>query len=170
MPQMFSICFSCCIPQQFDLFKMGTSLESVNALKSRALEVTNGITSLARPGLPSWENAYRSAIVAITASNTIASWKHSICNAVKLKANRKDDSAQTAFAGPETDARIQQQKDRLTGLRFRGEEECSHASYDITLTMLEKDCLIYPGPEQFPTRRSELMQEEAKQGQQGDIN
>ena len=24
--------------------------------------------------------------------------------------------------------------------------------------MLEKDCLIYPGPEKFPTRRSELMQ------------
>ena len=157
---------------------MGTSLESVNALKSRAFEVslsaaeanalgTNGITSLARLGLPSWAIAFRSAIAAITASNTIESWKHSICNEVKLKANRNDDSAQTAFAGPETDARIQQQKDRLTGLRFRGEEERSHASYDITFTMLEKDCLIYPGPEQFPTRRSELMQEEAKQG---DIN
>ena len=77
---------------------------------------------------------------------------------MKLKASRKDDAAHTTFAGPERDTRVQQQKDRLTGLRFRGEEECSHSSYDITLTMLEKDCLTYLGPEKFPTRLNELMQ------------
>ena len=33
-----------------------------------------------------------------------------------------------------------------------------HSSYDITLTMLEKDCLLYLGPEKFPTRRKELLQ------------
>ena len=76
---------------------------------------------------------------------------------MKVKANRKDDAA-TTFAGPERDARVQQQKDRLSGLRFRGEEECSHSSYDIALTMLEKDCLNYLGPEKFPTRRNELLQ------------
>ena len=47
---------------------------------------------------------------------------------------------------------------RLTGLRFKGEEECSHSSYDITLNMLEKNCLLYLGPEKFPTRRRELVQ------------
>ena len=79
------------------------------------------------------------------------------CNEVKVKANRKEDAA-TTFAGAERDARIEQQKLRLTGLRFRGEEECSHSSYDITLTMLEKNCLLYLGPEKFPTRRHELLQ------------
>ena len=51
-----------------------------------------------------------------------------------------------------------QQRNRLTGLRFKGEEECSHASYDLALAVLEKDCLTYLGPEKFPTRRNELMQ------------
>ena len=47
-----------------------------------------------------------------------------VCNELKLEVNTKDDSAHAAIAGPERDARVQQQKDRLTGLRFRGEEEC----------------------------------------------
>ncbi len=34
----------------------------------------------------------------------------------------------------------------------------SHSFYDITLTMLEKDCPLYLGPEKFPTRRNELLQ------------
>ena len=80
-----------------------------------------------------------------------------VCNEVKVKANRKDDAAAT-FAGAERDARIEQQKARLTGLRFKGEEECCHSSYDITLNMLEKKCLLYLGPEKFPTRRHELLQ------------
>ena len=63
-----------------------------------------------------------------------------------------------SFAAPERDARIVQQRNRLTGLRFKGEEECSHASYDLVLAVLEKDCLTYLGPEKFPTRRNELMQ------------
>lgn len=41
---------------------------------------------------------------------------------------------------------------------MKGEEECSHSSYDIVLSMLEKDTLVYLGPEKFPTRRQELMQ------------
>jgi len=39
-----------------------------------------------------------------------------VCNEVKLKTHRKEDSAQTTFAGPERDARVQQRKYRLTGL------------------------------------------------------
>ena len=76
---------------------------------------------------------------------------------MKIKANRKDD-ASTTFAGAERDARIEQQKLRLTGLRFRGEEECCHSSYDITLNMLEKNCLLYLGPEKFPTRPHDPLQ------------
>ena len=78
-----------------------------------------------------------------------------MCNEVKIKANKKED-APTNFAPSEREARIQQQKDRLSGLRFRGEAECAHCSYDIALTMLEKDTLVYLGPEKFPTRRNEL--------------
>ena len=37
-----------------------------------------------------------------------------------------------------------------------GREECAHCSDDIALTMLEKDTLVYLGPEKFPTRRNEL--------------
>ena len=80
-----------------------------------------------------------------------------MCNEVKVKANRKDD-ASVSLAGAERDARIEQQKGRLSGLRFKGEEECCHSSYDVVLNMLEKDCLLYLGPEKFPTRRHELVQ------------
>ena len=81
-----------------------------------------------------------------------------ICSEVKNKAGKREDSSHVSFAAPERDARIVQQRNRLTGLRFKGEEECSHASYDLVLAALEKDGLIYLGPEKFPTRRNELMQ------------
>ena len=81
-----------------------------------------------------------------------------ICSEVKSKAGKREDSSQVSFAAPERDARIVQQRNRLTGLRFKGEEECSHASYDLVLAVLEKDCLTYLGPEKFPTRRNEPMQ------------
>ena len=130
-----------------------TSLESVNARKSRALEValspakakaleTNGITSLARlafaachPGQMPIEAQLQPPLhpIPLNPGNT-ASLKRLIfeltlvCNEVKVKANRKDD-ASTTFAGAERDARVEQQKLRLTGLRLRGGEECSHSSY-----------------------------------------
>ncbi len=81
-----------------------------------------------------------------------------ICSEVKNKAGKREDSSHVSFATPERDARIVQQRNRLTGLRFKGEEECSHVSYDLVLAVLEKDCLTYLGPEKFPTRRNELMQ------------
>ena len=131
-------------------FKMGTSLESVNALKSRALEValsaaeanaleTNGITSLARLAFAAWHPGQTPTEaqlqpllqpIPLNPGNTASLLKRLIfepqrlvCNEVKLKANRKDDAAHTTFAGPERDARVQQQKDRLTGLRFSGEKK-----------------------------------------------
>ena len=80
-----------------------------------------------------------------------------ICSEVKSKAGKREDSSQVSFAAPERDARIVQQRNRLTGLRFKGEEECSHASYDLVLAVLEKDCLTYLGPEKFPTRLLDAM-------------
>ena len=113
---------------------------------------TNGITSLARlafaachPGQTPTEAQLQPLLHPIPLNpGNIAFLKRLIfesqtlvCNEVKVKANRKDD-ASTTFAGAERDARIEQQKLRFTGLRFRGEEECCHSSYDITLNMLAK--------------------------------
>ena len=155
----------------------------MNALKGRALEVAltpaeasalenNGITSLARlafaachPGQTPTEALLQPLLhpIPLNPGNT-ASLKRLIfesqtlaCNEVEVKANRKDD-ASVSLAGAERDARIEQQKERLSGLRFKGEEECYHSSYDVVLNMLEKDCLLYLGPEKFPTRRHELLQ------------
>jgi hypothetical protein len=46
---------------------------------------------------------------------------------------------------------------RLEGLRLKGEEECSHQSYDLVLNVVEKDALVYLSPKKFATRRSELL-------------
>ena len=164
-------------------FKMGTSLESVNALKSRALEValsaaeanaleTNGITSLARLAFAAWHPGQTPAeaqlqpllqSIPLNPGNTASLLKRLIfesqrlvCNEVKYKANRKDDAAHTTFAERCQSSTAEGQAYWVAF--FRGEEECSHSSYDITLTMLEKDCLIYLGPEKFPTRRDKLVQ------------
>ena len=163
---------------------MSTSLESTNALKSRASEVAltteeanaltnNGVSSLARlafaacaPGQTPTDDQLTALLrpVPLNPGNA-ASLKRLIfeaqtliCSEVKSKAGKRGDSSQLSFAAPERDARIVQQRNRLTGLRFKGEEECSHASYDLVLAVLEKDCLTYLGPEKFPTRRNELMQ------------
>ena len=163
---------------------MSASLESTNALRSRAAEVSltvdevnaltnNGVSSLARlafpacaPGQTPTDDQLAALLrpVPVNPGNA-ASLKRLIfesqtliCSEVKNKAGKREDSSHVSFAAPERDARIVQQRNRLTGLRFKGEEECSHASYDLVLAALEKDCLIYLGPEKFPTRRNELMQ------------
>ena len=163
---------------------MSTSLESTNARKSRASEVAltieeanaltnNGVSSLTRlafaacaPGQTPTDEQLAALLrpVPLNPGNA-ASLKRLIfeaqtliCSEVKSKAGKREDSSQVSFAAPERDARIVQQRNRLTGLRFKGEEECSHASYDLVLSVLEKDCLTYLGPEKFPTRRNELMQ------------
>ncbi len=173
--------FSC---SHFLFSIMSTSLESTNALRSRATEVAltnaeasaliaNGVSSLARlafaacaPGQTPTDEQLAALIgpVPLNAGNA-ASLKRLIfeaqtliCSEVKNKAGKREDSSHVTFAGPERGARILQQRVRLTGLRFRGEEECSYASYDLVLSVLEKDCLTYLGPEKFPTRRSELLQ------------
>lgn len=74
------------------------------------------------------------------------------------KVHRTEEQVKAKMAPAERDNRIKDQRTKLEGLRLRGEEECSHSSYDLVLNMLEKDCLIYLGPEKFATRRQELMQ------------
>ena len=174
----------CFFPQPFVSSNMSTSLESTNALKSRASEVAltpeeadaltnNGVSSLARlafaacaPGQTPTDDQLAALLrpVPLNPGNA-ASLKRFIfeaqtliCSEVKSKAGKREDSSQVSFAAPERDARIVHQRNRLTGLRFKGEEECSHASYDLVLAVLEKDCLTYLGPEKFPYRRNELMQ------------
>ena len=148
---------------------MSTSLESTNALRSRAAEVSltaeevnaltnNGVSSLARlafaacaPGQTPTDDQLTALLrpVPLNPGNA-ASLKRLIfeaqtliCSEVKNKAGKREDSSHVSFAAPERDARIVQQRNRLTGLRFKGEEECSHASYDLVLAVLEKDCLTY---------------------------
>jgi len=65
------------------------------------------------------------------------------------------------MAPAERENRIKDQKTRLEGIRFKGEEECSFQSYDTVLGMLEKDILTYLGPEKFATRRQELLQKKS---------
>ena len=77
------------------------------------------------------------------------------------KVHKADESVKTKLAPAERDNRIKDQKARLEGLRFRGEEECSHQSYDLVLHMLEKATLLYLPPDKFPTRRHELLQKKA---------
>ena len=151
---------------------MSTSLESTNALRSRATEVAltideanalinNGVSSLARLAFaacaPGQTPTDEQLAALIGPRRLIFEAQTLICSEVKNKAGKREDSSHVTFAGPERDARILQQRTRLTGLRFRGEEECSHTSYDLVLSVLEKDCLTYLGPEKFPTRRNELL-------------
>ena len=148
---------------------MSTSLESTNALRSRAAEVSltvdevnaltnNGVSSLARLafaacalGQTPTDDQLAALLrpVPVNPGNA-ASLKRFIFESQTLicsevKAGKREDSSHVSFATPERDARIVQQRNRLTGLRFKGEEECSHASYDLVLAALEKDCLIYLG-------------------------
>jgi len=164
---------------------MGTLLESKEALKSRGLEVNltaeeidalidNRVDSLARlafaccpPGEAPTNDQIDALFAGRTAPNqgTYSSIKRLIFEAQTLlsaelqnKVHKTEEQVKSKMAPAERDNRIKEQRTRLEGLRLKGEEECSHSSYDLVLNMLEKDCLIYLGPEKFPTRRQELMQ------------
>ena len=141
---------------------MGTSLESVNALKSRALEVSlspeeanaltrNGVTSLARlafaachPGQTPTEAQLQPLLQPIDLNpGNVASLKRLIfeaqtlvCNEVKIKANKKED-APTNFAPSEREARIQQQKDKTDSQGCASEEK---RSVLIVRTTLHSPC------------------------------
>ena len=80
------------------------------------------------------------------------------------KVHKTDEQVKSKLAPAERDNRIKEQCTRLEGLWFKGEEECSHQSYDLVLNMMERDSLVYLAPEKFAIRRSELaMKKSAKE-------
>ena len=147
---------------------MGTLLESKEALRTRGLEVSltplevnaliaNRVDSLARlafaacgPGETPTDEQITGLFGGAVVPNqgTFASMRRLIFEAHTLlsaelqnKVHKADDVAKTKLAPAERDNRVKEQKTRLEGLRFKGEEECSHQSYDIVLHMLEKGLL-----------------------------
>eukprot|EP00435_Cladocopium_sp_Y103_P022209 s1821_g5.t1 len=78
---------------------------------------------------------------------------------IKAEVTRKDEpSAHSVLPAAERERHVKEQQERLKGLRFKGDEECAHANYDLVFAMIEKDTLTYIGPEKFVTRRYELQQ------------
>lgn len=60
---------------------------------------------------------------------------------LQSKVRKTDDQTGSKLAPAERENRLKEQKTRLEGLRFKGEEECAFQSYDLVLNMLEKDSL-----------------------------
>ena len=167
---------------------MSTPLESEQGLRSRALEVllnpaeidalvNGGVTSLARlafaachPGQTPSDDQLRTLFGTIPLNpGNSASLKRLIfeaqtlvCQEVKSKAHRKENSCQTTMAHAEREHRITNQKNRLSGLRFKGKEECAHQAYDLVLSMLEKDSLVYLSPDKFWSPPKRAPTEEAR--------
>lgn len=155
--------------------KAGLSTEETDAI------IDSGVSSMAQmafaispPGTAPSEQDVRDFFNGKVAVNlgTITSTKllvfecHTLVVAnIKSEVNRKDDSAsQSTLPSAERDRRIADQRQRLAGLRLKGDEEVAHSSYDLAFTMLEKDVVTYLHPGKFVTRRSELLQKKpAKQ-------
>ena len=55
--------------------------------------------------------------------------------------------------------RIQDQKEKLSGMELTGPYECSHASYDYVAKMIENNAPSYLEPHRFTTRSSEVSRE-----------
>lgn len=149
--------------------KAGLSSEEIQAILS------NNVASIAQmafavtpPGTSPTEQQVRDFYQELAGVNmgTITSTKllifesHTLVVAnIKSEVGRKDDvSAHCVLPTAERDRRVQDQQKRLTGLRFKGDEEVAHSAYDLVFTLLEKDTLTYLHPEKFVTRRYELSQ------------
>lgn len=161
---------------------MASLVDSEAAFKSRAAEVgltdpevnallASRVNTLARfafaivpPGQTASDDAIRNLFLpAVANAGTISSARRLIFEAhsllvaqVKQKIDKTDDGTAVSLAPAEREHRIENQRGRLQGLRLRGEEECSHASYNLVLQLQEKDSLMYLHPEKFTTRRQEL--------------
>ena len=149
--------------------KAGLSREEIDAV------VESGITSMAQmafavspPGTAPSEAEIRAFFQGRTpvTMGTITSTKllifqcHTLVVAdIKSEVTKKDDStSHSSLPSAERDRRIEQQKKKLCGLRFKGDEEVAHSCYDLVFTLLEKDTLVYLPPDRFVTRRFELLQ------------
>ena len=181
-----------CFPAVFGLSflsAMGTLLEFAEALKARAaalqvapneiaLLIRQGTNTLSRlafaacsPGQQATDEQVRALFPEghVSIPGAVSSLKHLIFEAqtmviadVKQRVARKDEVQPTALAAAERLNRIEDQRARLTGLRLRGEEEVAHSCYDMVLTMIERDALVYLSPDKFYTRRTELLQQKPK--------
>ena len=149
--------------------KAGLTQEEVAAI------VNNNVDSLARlafaiapPGKTPEDDAIRNFFAGVvpvnlgtlTATKLLIFEAHTLVVAnIKNEITRKDDiSSAVTLPAAERARRIADQQARLTGLRFKGDEECAHSCYDLVFTMMEKDSLVYLHLEKFATRRAELQQ------------
>lgn len=164
---------------------MGTLLELAEAFKARALEVNlslgevnqliaQGTDSLARlafaacpPGQSPSDTQAQLLFPATRAPGhgALTSLKRLIFEAqtlavadVKQKVSRKERRQPNGIvlAPAERENRIEDQRPWLSGLRLRGDEEVARRCYDAVLSMMEKDPLVYMGPERFVARRHAL--------------
>lgn len=149
--------------------KAGLSSEEVQAiLDNNVVSIAQMAFAIAPPGTSPTEQQVRDFYQDRTAVNmgTITSTKllvfesHTLVVAnIKSEVGRKDDvSSHCVLPTAERDRRVLDQQRRLTGLRFKGDEEVAFSAYDLVFTMLEKDTLTYLHPEKFVTRRFELAQ------------
>lgn len=149
--------------------KSGLSTDEVQAiLDNNVSSIAQMAFAIAPPGTSPTEQQVRDFyqdriainLGTITSTKLLVFESHTLVVAnIKSEVGRKDDvSAHCVLPSAERDRRIQDQQRRLTGLRFKGDEEVAFASYDLVFTMLEKDTLTYLHPEKFVTRRFELSQ------------
>ena len=69
------------------------------------------------------------------------------------------ESVRKELVPAERSSRIEAQKTRLAGYDLSRPLECSFASYDMCLELLEKDSVYYLAPHKFITRSSEVARE-----------
>ena len=155
--------------------KAGLSTEETEAiLDSNVTSMAQMAFAISPPGTAPTEQEVREFFNGKVAVNlgTITSTKllifecHTLVVAnIKSEVNKKDDSSShSTLPTAERDRRVAEQRQRLAGLRLKGDEEVAHSSYDLAFTMLEKDIVTYLHPEKFVTRRAELLQKKpAKQ-------
>lgn len=80
-------------------------------------------------------------------------------HAVRNQIENTDSTKRPELGHAERQARITQQKTRLSGYDLTGPLECSHGSYDLVGEMLQRDAVTYLSPTKFGTRASEVARE-----------
>ena len=70
---------------------------------------------------------------------------------------RGEDAAPKKLSAPERDARLERQRQQLTGLDIAGPLEPSHVLYDLCANMIEKNEIAYISPTKCLSRQQELM-------------
>ena len=149
--------------------KAGLSTEEIDAIvDSNVLSMAQMAFAISPPGTAASDQDVRDFYNGRVAVNlgTVTSTKllvfqcHTLVVAdIKAEVNKKDDPPSPCnLPSAERDRRLTAQKQRLSGLRFKGDEEVAHCSYDLVFALLEKDTVTYLHPEKFITRRVEILQ------------